>query len=93
MESVMERPLTMAQPIEARMSRQQMPLTFLRSGESASVLKVRGNSELHHHLENLGFVPGARIKVVNEQAGNIIVEVKGTQIALDKSAASKIITG
>lgn len=70
----------------------QMPLTFLKSGEKAQVLKVRGNNDMHHHLENLGFVPGASLKVVSEQSGNIIVEIKGAQVALDKSAASKIIT-
>lgn len=72
---------------------QQMPLTFLKSGESARVLKVRGKGEIHHHLENLGFVAGAVVRVVSEQAGNIIVEVKGARVALDKTAASKIITG
>lgn len=72
--------------------RQQMPLTFLRQGERARVLKVRGNDELHHHLENLGFVPGTALKVVSEQGGNVIVEIKGAQIALDKAAASKVIT-
>lgn len=77
---------------EVDVSRQQMPLTFLRSGEAATVLKVRGKADVHHHLENLGFVAGAQVKVVTEQAGNTIVEVKGAQVALDRSAASKIIT-
>lgn len=77
---------------EVNASRQQMPLTFLKSGETATILKVRGKGEVHHHLENLGFVPGAQIKVITEQAGNTIVEVKGAQVALDRSAASKIIT-
>ena len=72
--------------------RQHMPLTFLRQGERARVLKVRGNDELHHHLENLGFVPGAALKVVSEQGGNVIIEIKGAQIALDRAAASKVIT-
>lgn len=71
---------------------QTMPLSFLKCGESASVLKVRGGGELHHHLENLGFVEGAVVRVVSEQAGNYIVEVKGAQVALDRSVASKIIT-
>lgn len=72
---------------------QQMPLTFMKSGESARVSKVRGGGEIHHHLENLGFVPGALVKVITEQAGNLIVEVKGSQVALDKASAKKIITG
>lgn len=72
-------------------SRQQMPLTFLRNGEKAEVLKVRGNAEMRHHLENLGFVPGATLSVVNQQGGNYIVEIKGAQVAIDRSVASKII--
>ncbi len=72
--------------------RQQMPLTFLKSGEDAQVLKVRGSGEIHHHLENLGFVPGTKLRVASEQSGNLIIEIKGARIALDKTAASKVIT-
>lgn len=70
---------------------QPMPLTFLRSGDAAQVARVRGKGEVHHHLENLGFVEGAKVSVVSEQAGNFIVQIKGAQVALDKSVASKII--
>ena len=70
---------------------QPMPLTFLKSGDSAQVTRVRGKGEVHHHLENLGFVEGAKVSVVSEQAGNFIVEIKGAQVALDRSVASKII--
>lgn len=78
---------------DATVRRQQMPLSFLRTGEAARVTKVRGSGEMHHHLENLGFVPGTPLRVLSEQGGNLIVEVKGSQIALDRSAASKVITG
>lgn len=70
----------------------QMPLSFLKSGQTATIAKVRGKGSLHHHLENLGFVEGARITVMNEAAGDLIVEVKGTQVALNKHIASHIIT-
>ncbi len=72
-------------------SMQQMPLTFLRSGETAQVVKVRGKGDVRHHLERLGFVPGASVTVVAQQGGNVIVEVKGSQVALDRSAAQRII--
>ena len=78
-----------AQP---QISCQQMPLSFLKTGARAKVAKVRGKGDVHHHLENLGFVEGADVHVVSEQAGNLIVEVKGAHVALDKSIASKIIT-
>ena len=66
-----------------------------RDGEPENgvcVAKVRGKGDVHHHLENLGFVEGADVHVVSEQAGNLIVEIKGAHVALDKSIASKIIT-
>lgn len=70
----------------------QMPLPFLKSGEVATIAKVRGRGDLHHHLENLGFVEGAEVKVVSEVSGDLIVEIKGTQVALDRGVASRIIT-
>lgn len=73
-------------------SRTQMPLSFLKVGERAKVAKVRGKGDLHHHLENLGFVENADVTVINENSGNLIVEIKCCQIALDKQVASKIIT-
>jgi ferrous iron transport protein A len=72
-------------------SGQMVPLSFMRSGETGHVAKVRGKGDVHHHLENLGFVDGAQVRIVSEQAGNYIVEVKGAQVALDRSVASKII--
>lgn len=72
--------------------RAQLPLSFLGRGQSATIAKVRGKGDLHHHLENLGFVEGARVSVVSEMGGNLIVEVKGSQVALNKQVATRIIT-
>ncbi len=71
---------------------QQMPRSFLKEGESARVVKVRGKGDLQHHLENLGFVEGAEIKVVSGVAGDLIVSVKGAQVAIGRQVASHIIT-
>ena len=81
-----------AQGVSTASQRHQMPLSFLKSGETATIAKVRGKGDLHHHLENLGFVEGARVTVTAEAAGDLIVEVKGTQVALNKQIASRIIT-
>ena len=93
MESAMTMEALVSKPANrSGVTRQQMPLSFLNQGEEACVLKVRGNDELHHHLENLGFVPGATLRVMSKQGGNVIVEIKGAQIALDKTVAAKVIT-
>lgn len=70
----------------------QMPLSFLKTGETACITKVRGKGDIHHHLENLGFVEGASVTVMSAAAGDLIVQVKGTQVALNKQIASRIIT-
>lgn len=71
---------------------QPMPLTFLRRGDAAQVVRVRGKGDVHHHLENLGFVEGAEVSVASEMGGNLIVEIKGSQVALNKQVATRIIT-
>ena len=81
---VMESAVCRASSVGA--SCQPMPLTFLRRGDAAQVVRVRGKGDVH-----LGFVEGAKVSVVSEQAGNFIVEIKGASVALDKSVAAKII--
>lgn len=92
----MNEAMTMEAPLlasaEPQVERRSMPLSFLRQGERARVAKVRGRGELHHHLENLGFVAGAPVSVACEQGGNLIVEVKGARVALDRQTASRVIT-
>ena len=39
---------------------------------------------------SLGFVPGAEVSVVSELGGNLILSVKESRIALDKTMAMRI---
>ena len=67
-----------------------MPLSFLRKGQVGKVTNIVGNNEIKDHLKDLGFVLGADISVVNELAGNIIVNVKESRVAIDRNLANKI---
>lgn len=67
-----------------------MPLSFLRKGQVGKVTNIVGNNEIKTHLKDLGFVLGADISVVNELAGNIIVNVKESRVAIDRNLANKI---
>jgi ferrous iron transport protein A len=42
------------------------------------------------HLENLGFVVGGTVTVVNAIGGNVIVNVKDSRVAVSKEMAQKI---
>ena len=67
-----------------------MPLTMAKSGERVTVRKTTGKDEIRQHLAELGFVVDSDITVVSEIAGNLIVQVKDSRIALDKSMANRI---
>ncbi|MBR0115463.1 MAG: ferrous iron transport protein A, partial [Firmicutes bacterium] len=67
-----------------------MPLGYASPGEENIIKKIGGNPELKTHLENMGFVVGGSVKVVSEMAGNLIVVVKETRVAISKEMAQKI---
>lgn len=67
-----------------------MPLTMAQPGEEATILKITGRDETRQHLAELGFVVGAVVGVVSEIGGNLIVQVKDSRVALDKTMANRI---
>ncbi len=68
-----------------------MPLLFASIGEEVSVKQIGGSPDVRQHLVELGFNPGASITVVSKVSTGLIVRVKNSRIALDKSMASKIL--
>ena len=68
-----------------------MPLTFATRGQKYNVVKINGKDEQRRHLNNLGFVEGRTIEVSNEVAGNLIVGVKDSRIAVSKEMAMRIV--
>lgn len=68
-----------------------MPLSMMNIGEKGKVVKVTGRDDTRQFLENLGFVQGSEVTVVSEMSGNLIVNVKDTRVAIDKSMANRIV--
>ena len=64
-----------------------MPLGMANVGD---VNIINGRDDVRQHLAELGFVPGAEISVVSELGGNLILSVKESRIALDKTMAMRI---
>lgn len=67
-----------------------MPLTMARTGEQNFIKKVGGNPQTRQFLENLGFVAGGLVSVIAKTGGNVIVEIKGSRVAVNQSMAAKI---
>ena len=70
-----------------------MPLTMAKAGETVTIKKITGKDEVRLHLAELGFVVGSEVTVVNEIAGNLIVQVKESRLALDRTMANRIMIG
>ncbi len=67
-----------------------MPLMFAQVGEENIIKNIGGSPEVKQHLENLGFVVGGTVKVVNALGGNVIVNVKESRVAISEEMAKKI---
>ena len=67
-----------------------MPLTMAQSGMENTVKRVTGKDEIRRFLASLGVVEGGTVTVITEVAGNLIVNVKDTRVALDRAMASRI---
>lgn len=67
-----------------------MPITMAKTGENVIIRKITGRDDVRQHLAELGFVVDGEVTVVNEIAGNLILQVKDSRIALDKTMADRI---
>lgn len=67
-----------------------MPLALAEIGEENRIKKIGGRQEVKAHLENLGFVVGGAVTVINTIGGNVIVNVKESRIAVSREMAQKI---
>jgi len=75
---------------DAFRSESGVPLVTAKIGDGGKVVRVSGKQEVRKFLCELGFVIGAHVFVVNENSGNMILDIKGSRIAMDRAIASKI---
>ena len=68
-----------------------MPLAMAEAGKVYVIKKIGGTPDTRKFLESLGFVNGTFVSVISFNNGNLIVNVKDSRIAVDKSMAMKII--
>ena len=67
-----------------------MPITFADVGEDNTVRRIGGKPEVRRHLENLGFVVGSSVTVINAIGDNVIVRVKEARVTISAEMAQKI---
>lgn len=67
-----------------------IPLCYADIGESQIIKRIGGSPEVKQHLENLGFIVGGDVMIVNTLGENIIVKVKEARVAISDELAKKI---
>ncbi len=67
-----------------------MPITMSDIGDVNYIKKITGKDEVRRHLAELGFVVGESVTVVSKLAGNMILNIKGTRIALNQDMTNRI---
>lgn len=67
-----------------------MPLSMVEHGKQFEIKRIHGKDETRRFLETLGFVEGSLVQVVSKMGGNVIVSVKDSRIAIDKSMANRV---
>ena len=67
-----------------------MPLLSANVGESYTITRIGGTAEVRKHLEDLGFTVGGTVTVISQMAGNLIVNVRETRVAVSRELAMKI---
>ena len=68
-----------------------MPLGIAPIGRELIIRKVIGEDKMRRHLADMGLCAGERVIVWSNAGGSVILESKGSRIALDRSAAMKIL--
>ena len=67
-----------------------MPLYMAENGQDVVISRITGTDTMKTHLNNLGFVVGETIHIVNKIDGNIIVKVKGVSVAISQELSKRI---
>ena len=68
-----------------------MPLSMMGVGTRRKIQRIAGNDAVRRHLGSLGFAEGVTVEIVSETAGNLILGVMDSRVAVDRSLAQRIL--
>jgi len=61
-----------------------------KPGETVTIRRITGKDEVRQHLAELGFVVDSVVTVVSELGGSLILQVKDSRVALDRTLANRV---
>jgi len=66
------------------------PLAMANADDTVTVVKVKGDGARRQHLAELGFVEGAEVTVVSKAGSDLIVNVKGAKLGINREISMKV---
>ena len=67
-----------------------MPLVNAPIDMELKVIKILVDEKTKRHLENLGILLNANLRILSESNGDVVVKVKEGRLAINKETALKI---
>lgn len=67
-----------------------MLLSDAKPGTDATVQSVLAGSALHRRLSELGIYEGAKVRVIKNDSGPLVIEALGARLAIGRGQAMKI---
>lgn len=67
-----------------------MALAFAPFGREMKITKIIADEKTKRHLENLGLLVGSSIVSMFDNKGDVVIKVRDSKLALNKTLAMKI---
>lgn len=68
----------------------RFPLPMAPHGQPLRVLDLSANKATHQRLCSMGISPGCELRVVQRSAGNLVVAIGNTRLAIGPGIAQKV---
>ena len=68
-----------------------MPIFLAPINEEVTITHIHGDNKTVKHLQDLGFTPGVKVRVMSKDKGALIVYVFNSKLALDRDIAKAIV--
>ncbi len=67
-----------------------MPLRLADLNKEYEIVRIGGGMSVKQHLADLGFHVGAIVTVLSKSGESVIVNIKGSRVAVGRELANKI---
>lgn len=77
-------------PVSSEETGKGVPIGLIRSGESVTVAYISGKDGVRRILQDLGLTEGTEVILLSNDSRDMILDVKGSRIAVDRTLAGRI---